>query len=56
MLVYDIFNDWLDRDDDDILDPAVPRTWKDLAITLKKTDEKLEELAHELQKHFQIKE
>ena len=52
MIVYDVFKNWLARDDDNRKDPAYPRTWRALAYCLEATSVELGALVNDLRKHF----
>ena len=50
MFIREVFDNWLNRDDEDSTDSAVPRTWEELCICIEDTPELPGSLAREIRK------
>ena len=50
--VRDVFDNWLNRDDEDLTDSAVPRTWEKLCSCIKDTPDLPGRLVKEIRENF----
>ena len=52
MFIRDVFDNWLNRDDEDSTDCAVPRTWEKLCSCIEDTPNLPGSLVKEIRDHF----
>ena len=52
MFIRDVFDNWLNRDDEDLTDSAIPRTWEELCSCIKNTPDLPGSLVKEIRDHF----
>ena len=52
MFIREVFDNWLNRDDEDSTDSAVPRTWEELCICIEDTPDLPGSLVKEIREHI----
>ena len=52
MFIREVFNNWLNRDDEDSTDSAVPRTWEELCSCIEDTPDLPGSLARAIRQHI----
>ena len=52
MFIRGVFDNWLNRDDEDSTDSAVPRTWEELCVCIEDTPDLPGSLVKEIREHI----